>query len=966
MHCCVGGSRIASYRSGHITCAEYAALSVSQFQHILLLGGRIVLHSLAFYAKRYFERSGFEVICNLKASVIVFLLCLLHGPSSLTLVEAEECFNSWTFPGSHVAVSVKPIFKKTETTLGGRKVVLQWDFDLINRADDTTKIPINDYWGKRYGTKFVANKAFYNGTAKMSINVVDSKLRTERCPFIELQTRSESPTRCRAFRSSPSNAPLNLFVFNRTAQMQVEVGEGQDGFCFDRLSPGTTYHLCVASNDCLNDWNCGTFTTFQETSQNTSLFSMNVYVEGVDSDWIQLSWPPPNVRTPASPPIGYVISVRRYRACWERAVFVSAPWSTEQESVFIRHSAERLASAHSCNARRVSVVEGQVDGYWPDFPGSRRYTWVEGWNRADVDEQGPLGLFAVTMTNLQSNTRYNFDVTPVFYPDLNVPPQSESVEARTASSSSKVSLTQRGTSVEIYKYGAYEVTISEIGAYPMHCNDNVPTFNNGASERLCRTSSHNTWYSVTIPLGSGAVYRIKITSSHPRNIFQKVLRTPPDQLKFQPQIKATVLSSNLINIQVSYLNCTVANPLAFIVRICQTKDYNQCKLHPLYYEVVSSYSFYQNRSVWQVNEMRSSAHLNAHIRPPDDKNVQVSLYAYPGDSFTGEELLLGSTTSESQRYACKNWCIWPAGDWTNTHGRALGTYNRELARRDADGKACEGYCEPLTEAIDGESGCVSRHRQMQLCNIPLCSAVALLGCVTDVDAMQGTSWIDMEWKNPREHLASSSKFLILVTSRYDEEVGQVFVERNYQAVLPPFLRSAVQSLQHQQVTYITDDVRRVNITNLAQNTEYNISIIPYLSNGLIGAVLERTVKTKIAAPCQMAHVRLRRSGGNVTLVWHLDFKRTCSAPEHLVVGINETRRDVKLAYPFNEAYLKHNFEFCRTYLFSLRFESLGGTFTYPHVLSSAIGYPSKNLPKGVLSLRDCFDNVSVPTKTHSS
>ncbi|VDM35289.1 unnamed protein product [Hydatigera taeniaeformis] len=660
----------------------------------------------------------------------------------------------------------------------------------------------------------------------MAIRIADSKLRMERCPFIELQTRSESPTRCRAYRSSPSNAPLNLFVFNRTAQMQVEVGEGQDGFCFDRLSPGTTYHLCVASNDCLNDWNCGTFTTFQETSQNTSLFSMNVYVEGVDSDWIQLSWPPPNVRTPASPPIGYVISVRRYRACWERAVFVSAPWSTEQESVFIRHSAERLASAHSCNARRVSVVEGQVDGYWPDFPGSRRYTWVEGWNRADVDEQGPLGLFAVTMTNLQSNTLYNFDVTPVFYPDLNVPPQSASVEARTASSS------------------------------------------------------------------SNAVYRVKITSMY-TGFFQKVLRTPPDQLKFQPQIKATVLSSNLVHINVSYLNRAAPNPLAFIVRICQTKDYNQCKLHPLYYEVVSSYSFYQNRSVWQVNEMRSSAHLNAHIRPPDDKNVQVSLYAYPGDSFTGEELLLGSTISA-----------------THSH--------------------------------------------------------ALLGCVTDVDAMQGTSWIDMEWKNPREHLASSSKFLILVTSRYDEEVGQVFVERNYQAVLPPFLRSAVQSLQHQQVTYITDDVRRVNITNLAQNTEYNISIIPYLSNGLIGAVLERTVKTKIAAPCQMANVRLRRSGSNVTLVWHLDFKRTCSAPENLVVGISETRRDVKLAYPFNEAYLTHNFEFCRTYLFSLRFESLGGTFTYPHVLSSAIGYPSKDLPKGVLSLRDCFDNLSVPTKTHSS
>ncbi len=39
---------------------------------------------------------------------------------------------------------------------------------------------------------------------------------------------------------------------------------------------------------------------------------------------------------------------------------------------------------------------GRLDAFWPDFPGSWKYTWTNGgWNIADVDELGPIGLFAV-------------------------------------------------------------------------------------------------------------------------------------------------------------------------------------------------------------------------------------------------------------------------------------------------------------------------------------------------------------------------------------------------------------------------------------------------------------------------------------------------------------------------------------------------------------------------------------------
>lgn len=97
-------------------------------------------------------------------------------------------------------------------------------------------------------------------------------------------------------------------------------------FCLDRLTPGSTYQLCVAPEDCQNSWNCKSFTTFETNSAHKSLYELTVNIEGRDSDWIQLSWPPPKLRRPATPPFGYIILVRSAENCLEKVIHFQAPW----------------------------------------------------------------------------------------------------------------------------------------------------------------------------------------------------------------------------------------------------------------------------------------------------------------------------------------------------------------------------------------------------------------------------------------------------------------------------------------------------------------------------------------------------------------------------------------------------------------------------------------------------------------
>ena len=108
--------------------------------------------------------------------------------------------------------------------------------------------------------------------------------------------------------------------------MQATLEVGLD-FYLDGLSPGTTYYFCVASDDCQNDWNCGAFSTLEDVpSRQATLYKMDVFVEGSGTNWIQLSWPPPKVRRPATPPIGYVICLTAREYAMKRIIFLSAPW----------------------------------------------------------------------------------------------------------------------------------------------------------------------------------------------------------------------------------------------------------------------------------------------------------------------------------------------------------------------------------------------------------------------------------------------------------------------------------------------------------------------------------------------------------------------------------------------------------------------------------------------------------------
>ncbi len=100
-------------------------------------------------------------------------------------------------------------------------------------------------------------------------------------------------------------------------------------------------------------------------------------------------------------------------------IFVKA---TELEKSEIENvaSEERVKMGTKCSHSHGQFINGSLDAFWPDFAGSRKYTWSNGgWNNAEVDELGPIGTFALTIDNLSPNTAYVLSVRPVFYPQSN-------------------------------------------------------------------------------------------------------------------------------------------------------------------------------------------------------------------------------------------------------------------------------------------------------------------------------------------------------------------------------------------------------------------------------------------------------------------------------------------------------------------------------------------------------------------
>ncbi len=85
-----------------------------------------------------------------------------------------------------------------------------------------------------------------------------------------------------------------------------------------------------------------------------------------------------------------------------------------------------------CSHSGGQFINGKLDAFWPDFPGSRKYTWSNGgWNNAEVDELGPIGTFAVTIDKLSPNTDYTLSVRPVFYPQTNERSTALNITAKT-------------------------------------------------------------------------------------------------------------------------------------------------------------------------------------------------------------------------------------------------------------------------------------------------------------------------------------------------------------------------------------------------------------------------------------------------------------------------------------------------------------------------------------------------------
>lgn len=91
---------------------------------------------------------------------------------------------------------------------------------------------------------------------------------------------------------------------------------------------------------------------------------------------------------------------------------------TAEERNYVEGVVANLTLNGNCFGGRIPSAEGVLDSYWPDYWSSRRSTWQNGWNSAEVDEQGPIGLFAATIDNLQANNVYNFEIRPIGSPSF--------------------------------------------------------------------------------------------------------------------------------------------------------------------------------------------------------------------------------------------------------------------------------------------------------------------------------------------------------------------------------------------------------------------------------------------------------------------------------------------------------------------------------------------------------------------
>ncbi|KAM7534731.1 hypothetical protein Aperf_G00000112621 [Anoplocephala perfoliata] len=666
--------------------------------------------------------------------------------------------------------------------------------------------------------------------------------------------------------------------------MQYSVYDRKN-FCLDGLTPGSTYQFCVAPTDCQNSWECKSFTTFEQNSVKTFLVELSVNVEGRDSNWIQLSWLPPKIKRPATPPVAYIILVRTAENCSEKALYFQAPWLSEDEKHHIQKSAEKLRGVKDCSGSGgdAELRLGDLDGYWPDFPGSRRSTWVEGWNTAEVDEQGPVGLFVTTIDNLQPNTNYKLEIWPVFYPSaigaINMP---TTLKVSTAKEDSEVVIEPKEMGVSIYHHSNYSYTISEIGAHPIHCQQVQPINTNGAAERLCIKSQQNLSSETYVPLTPGTLYRVKVNS------VTKVFQIPAPQ---------------------------TPSPLAFVTRICKSSNDEDCRKYPLYREVIGTYSLYENRSIWRMSPNNGGFYRNVHIRSTPNSSFHVLLDAYDGD----KEKLIHLNIVKTRDTSCQNWCVWPAGDWSNTRGKAFGEYEMMFARINAIGAHCRNTCLPLREAIDGETGCIDADGQMSLCNIPICTDVAQVGCVTDIQFKTGTTWIFTEWQDPREFGKFPIRYLIMITSNSDLDRCRIFIENGKSENLPPFLQTVLKSCNNYTANALLNR-SSVNITNLAQNTTYNVFVIPYLTDGRIGALLKMAMMTKLAPI----------------------MKRDCGWPTSITVFMNDAVSVVNVPNMTQNASLVHNFEYCEKLNWKFDFDNSAGRTAYPFELRTHAEYPEIN------------------------
>ena len=89
--------------------------------------------------------------------------------------------------------------------------------------------------------------------------------------------------------------------------------------------------------------------------------------------------------------------------------------------------------------------------------------------------------------------------------------------------------------------------------------------------------------------------------------------------------------------------------MAMVVRVCETNEFKKCRREQIFRDVVGTYSFFQDRSIWRLSNLSEHARLNARIPEKNIDRMHVYLSAYTGNARSNEEVHLAYASFETRK-----------------------------------------------------------------------------------------------------------------------------------------------------------------------------------------------------------------------------------------------------------------------------------------------------------------------------